>query len=266
MSVYRIVDWELHFENNRTRELKAMTWVPVPNKHDGDGFTQLMEHKNGAAHLGVWLVVVQIASKCDPRGTLLRDSRNGLRSGHDSQSISRISRIPRPIIEEAMSRLMAIGWVEDISNETEDLSSGSQESATPSHESAKTSRLARARATEGKGTEGTGMEGKDRGAAVVPAGLQTQDFIEAWVDWHIYRSETKKKLTPSTEKEQLAMLEKLGSTQAVEAIRNSIRNSWQGLFEPKANGQNGHGKLGRTNIGHVAGADGGFFDRLESER
>lgn len=159
MPIYRVVDWEQHFENNRTRELKSMTWVPVPNKHDGDGFTQLMEHENGAAHLGVWLVVVQIASKCDPRGTLLRDSRNGLRSGHDSQSISRISRIPRQTIEEAIERLLVIGWVEDISLETQDLQELSHETAARSQESAMTSHLARARGPEGKGREGNDTEG-----------------------------------------------------------------------------------------------------------
>jgi len=67
-----IKNWDKHFENNRTRDLKQMRWVPFPNSHDGDGYTELVEHKNGPAHLGCWVAIVQVASKCDTRGTLLR--------------------------------------------------------------------------------------------------------------------------------------------------------------------------------------------------
>ena len=48
MTTYRIRDWQRHFENNRTRELKVMAWVPVPNKMDGDGYTELVTHPSSA--------------------------------------------------------------------------------------------------------------------------------------------------------------------------------------------------------------------------
>ena len=41
-----------HFENNRARELKSMAWVPLPNKMDGDGYTEPVTHPGGAAHFG----------------------------------------------------------------------------------------------------------------------------------------------------------------------------------------------------------------------
>ena len=47
MRIYKISGWDKHFENNRTRELKFLSWVPFPNKHDGDGYTELMDHKDG---------------------------------------------------------------------------------------------------------------------------------------------------------------------------------------------------------------------------
>lgn len=112
MKVYRIRDWDRHFENNRTRELKNLSWVPVPNKQDGDGYTEIMSHKNGAAHFGCWHAILQVASKCDPRGTLLRD---GARA-HDFTSLSRITRIPESILIEAVERLLTIGWVEIYDN------------------------------------------------------------------------------------------------------------------------------------------------------
>jgi len=114
-SYFRIKDWDEHFENNRTRELKSLSWIPVPNKHDGDGYTELISHEHGAAHLGVWLAILQVASKCEVRGTLVRD--NG--KPHDSISLSRLTRIPKTLIEKATKRLCHedIGWVEIVDNQ-----------------------------------------------------------------------------------------------------------------------------------------------------
>jgi len=113
--IYRVTEWKDSFENNRTRELKKVNWVPIPNKQDGDGYTVLVEHKNGAAHLGAWLSIVQIASKCDPRGTLVRD--NG--KPHDAATLARMSRLPVKIYEEVLPRLIddEIGWLEIIDSE-----------------------------------------------------------------------------------------------------------------------------------------------------
>jgi hypothetical protein len=44
---------------------------------DGDGYTELVDHDDGAAHLGAWCAIVQIASKCDPR----KHQRTSLETG-----------------------------------------------------------------------------------------------------------------------------------------------------------------------------------------
>ena len=106
----RIRDWEQLYENSKTRALKRLTWVPVPNRHDGDGYNQLVEHPNGAAYLGAWVAIIQVASKCDPRGTLIRDGG----SPHTADSISRMSRLPAAILDEAIERLLSIGWLEAV--------------------------------------------------------------------------------------------------------------------------------------------------------
>jgi len=106
--VLRVKDWNLLFENNRTRGLKHLDWVPIQNNLDGDGYTELVDHPNGAAHLGAWLAIVQIASRCQTRGMLTRD--NG--RPHTAESLARISRIPVVIFEEALPRLLRIGWLE----------------------------------------------------------------------------------------------------------------------------------------------------------
>ena len=148
-TAYRIKDWGKHFENNRTRELKSMTWVPVPNKQDGDGYTALMDHKHGTAHYGAWHVILGIASKCDPRGTLMRDSGQP----HTITSISRITRVPEPLLKQAMDRLVSseIGWVEVVDSQT--LEPSPQEYATSSQDAASASDI-----TEGNGREGKGRE------------------------------------------------------------------------------------------------------------
>lgn len=129
MTTYRIKDWDKHFENNRTRELKRLDWVPIPNKQDGDGYTELMDHPNCAAHLGAWYAIVEVASKCEPRGTLVRaipqegavipqEGAQGILGSkitgkpHTPQSLARMSRIPATIFEEVIPRLVSIGWLE----------------------------------------------------------------------------------------------------------------------------------------------------------
>lgn len=114
--LYRIRDWNEHFENNRTREMKRMAWIPVPNKQDGDGYTALLDHPDGPAHYGAWHAILQVASKCRPRGTLLRDGAGP----HDAPSIGRIARMPVDVVASALERLSSkeIGWIEVLDPET----------------------------------------------------------------------------------------------------------------------------------------------------
>ena len=134
---YRIKDWQEHFENNRTKDLKKMSWVPFPNKHDGDGYTELLDHDDGPAHYGAWCALVQVASKCEPRGTLIRDTGKP----HDSVTLARKTRIPEGVWNLAIPRLVSIGWVETCDNLA--LACGSSAAGNPPLQ-------------EGKGREGKG--------------------------------------------------------------------------------------------------------------
>jgi len=87
--MYRIKDWDKVFENNRTRELQKMRWVPVPNDFDGDGYTSIMEHDRGAEIYGAWIACVNLASRCEPRGSLVRSGGKY----HDAASIARRTRV-----------------------------------------------------------------------------------------------------------------------------------------------------------------------------
>ena len=105
--LYSITDWDKHFENNRTREMKVMQWIPLQNKHDGDGYTELLDHENGTLHFAAWVALAQLASRCKPRGILVRDGGRP----HTPETISRVTRIPSWIFAEVMPRLVEMGWL-----------------------------------------------------------------------------------------------------------------------------------------------------------
>jgi hypothetical protein len=110
----RVRNWDAHYEINRTRVLKRMLWLPLPNRLDNDGYIELVSHQNGAAHFGAWIGTVQVASRCKPRGTLMRDDG----TPHTVESLARITRIPAGVFEEAVPRLLSIGWLELIQGDS----------------------------------------------------------------------------------------------------------------------------------------------------
>lgn len=113
--LYQIKGWDEHFENNRTRNMKNMQWIPVANKHDGDGYTELVDRDNGAEMLGAWLAILQVASKCGERGTLMRD--NG--TPHTPKTISRLTRLKEGVICKALTLLCSpeIDWLQVVDSQ-----------------------------------------------------------------------------------------------------------------------------------------------------
>ncbi len=67
----------------------------------------------------------------------------------------------------------------------------------------------------------------------LPPELRTKEFSEAWSDWVQHRAEIRKPLKPTSAANKLLQLARLGPERAVAAIRHSIGNGWQGIFEPK---------------------------------
>lgn len=104
----RIKDWDKHYENNRSRALKDVAWIPIPNRHDGEGFSELIEHPDGAAHFGCWILLIQMASRCRIRGTLVRDSGRPL----TVSSFVRRTGVLQEVWEASIPRFNDIGWIE----------------------------------------------------------------------------------------------------------------------------------------------------------
>ena len=181
--ILRVKDWDSNFENNRTRDLKHMAWIPVSNKHDGDGYTCLVDHENGAAHLGVWIAILQVASKCGVRGTLLRDNGHP----HAAGSISRLTRLPKALIDETIERLLShdIQWLEVV--DKDGVAQISQDSAVISHPTDY--------GTEGK--EQNGTEGKEQNGSVFS--LTSEDTESSQLKQKAQAKKKKNTYTPDFE-------------------------------------------------------------------
>ncbi len=87
-----------------------MLWVPIPNSHDGEGYCQMVQGDRGAEVLGAWLACVQVASRCDPRGTLLRKSR----TPHTAESLASRTRLSVTAFDEMLKRAVSedVSWME----------------------------------------------------------------------------------------------------------------------------------------------------------
>lgn len=161
LTQYRIRNWNTLFENNRTRELKRLDWVPVPNRMDGLGYVTLMSHPNGAAHFGAWLAIIEIASRQKDRGTL---PQNGAGLSH---SLAVISRIPATIFDEAVPRLLDLEWMEQVTVIPQEGAGIPQEGAA-------------SRARE-KGMEWKGIEVKGSEVKRILIG-QYRPFLDRWAE------------------------------------------------------------------------------------
>ena len=118
MHLYVIKNWSKIFENNRSRDLKNLHWVSIPNKHDGAKYAELVSHENGAEHFAAWVLIVQVASRCGitagSRGQLVR----GDGTPHTTRSLSLITRCKEKIFIEAIPRLLELQWLELIEIQT----------------------------------------------------------------------------------------------------------------------------------------------------
>ncbi len=110
--MYQIKDWDEIYENSRSRIIKDCRWVAIPNKQDGLGYSRLVTgHGNGAAHYGVWVAIVCLCSRQTSRRGYLTD--DGTESGIPltTLDISLVTRLPEADIEEALPRLVEVGWM-----------------------------------------------------------------------------------------------------------------------------------------------------------
>jgi len=97
--IYKIIDWNIHFENNRSRSVENLRWVCVPNRHDGEGYSLIMEQDDAAELFAAWVLILQVASKCQVRGSLVRNDGTPL----TAESLSIKTRADKAWFEKALN-------------------------------------------------------------------------------------------------------------------------------------------------------------------
>ena len=108
-STYSIRNWNRHFENNRSRQIEALRWVPIPARHDGEKYMTLMDHPDAHKIFSAWVLMVQVAAQCDPRGKLLRFDGQP----HTPASLSVRTRAPAEWFEIALPYLhKTLQWID----------------------------------------------------------------------------------------------------------------------------------------------------------
>lgn len=222
MTLYKIKLWGERYENNRTRELKRLDWLPLPNRHDGESYARLMLRADGPQIFAAWILLLQVASRCGTRGTLSRDDGTPL----DSESLAIRTRASKTLFEKALPALTQMGWIEAVEADAtpinpDDSAIGRDIPAPPCGDPASP-------CLEGKG------KNRREGACgtKLPAALDSPEFLKAWGNWIGHLKAKRKPPTPHARELQLAFLEKLGPRLAMVSINNSIRGNWSGLFEP----------------------------------
>ena len=111
----RIKHWDNLYENSRSRAIETTKWVPIPNKHDGLGFSRIMARKDGLEIFACWILILQVASKCKKRGDLLEDDGAPL-TANDIILKTRINPSKKKIFTTAIEVLLSkqILWIEEV--------------------------------------------------------------------------------------------------------------------------------------------------------
>lgn len=159
-AVYMIPQWDERYENSRSRKVKDLQWVPVPNSHDGEGYSRVMAHPMAAQIFAAWILILEVASKCRRRGYLERD--NG--QPHTPESLALKTRGDAEWFRIALEYLSSedVGWL----RLTSECQQGTSTVPPDYHPSAE----------EGNGREK--KEGKERMEPADIASALVDDFID----------------------------------------------------------------------------------------
>ena len=103
-----IANWEDNFEIAQSRRRGGrLSWVAMPTRHDSRGYRKLIRSKDGVQHFACWVALVQVAARCEVRGTLASDSGVAL----TTEDFEAMTDIPSELFDAAIPILCAIGWL-----------------------------------------------------------------------------------------------------------------------------------------------------------
>lgn len=220
MKLYSINGWATHFEMRDTKRIDGpMKWIPIPTKTDGLGFARMRQDKRAVDLLAAWHLMLGVAAK-QPRahrGRLVRDGQP-----LTACDLALMTGFPARIFEHALEFFSqpSPGWLlaEEFATDAATCGENGLQDRT--------------------GQEKTGQKAAPQPAPAPVASLPfaSPEFAAAWSDFEQHRRELRKKLTPRAAALQLKKLEAMGEPRAIAAIRHSVGNGWQGIFEPHSIG------------------------------
>ena len=114
MTAYRVKNWKELYEKAQTRRCKSMSWVAVPNRHDGSGYRRIAEHERNCELYSAWCLILQVASKMPCRGLLAKDGR-----ALTEADLAYMTGFPKEIFTLAFTVLVdgEIGWLERVTGD-----------------------------------------------------------------------------------------------------------------------------------------------------
>lgn len=134
---YAIKNWEHWFENAQSTRYKNISWVPIPNKHDGKGYRRItiLPDGNNIIVFTAWVLLVQIASKMPVRG-VLADETGAL----DFEDFEAMTGYPSTMFQTAIPFLLhkKIDWLEVVNSSLLGACSEQTHSPTPRKEEKRT--------------------------------------------------------------------------------------------------------------------------------
>lgn len=224
--LYSIVDWNKHFENSRSRAYEHLHWIPIPNRHDGGGFSALACQPDASDLLAGWILIVQVASKMPVRGVLA--DKNGPLTADD---LSVRTRFKAKIFTRCFEFLTnpKVRWLLCEQSAVSALSASKQGAVS----------LVPLNRTEQKGIEQNEqsiVSGKPKRVKFDAKTQPVPNWLkEHWDRWCNHRVEIKHAITPTQAESLVKKLEKWGPDRTIAAIEFSIDSGYQGLIEPREN-------------------------------
>ena len=113
MNVYQVRDWGVNFENDRSRQRAKCSFVCVPNKQHGMGFSRIMAEPDGAAIYGIWHCIIGACSQQLKRAGWLTDNGESAGSSWGAEDLALKFRRPVAEIERALTVLASnkVNWL-----------------------------------------------------------------------------------------------------------------------------------------------------------
>jgi hypothetical protein len=103
-----VTDWDKHYETHKSRILLRLPYVALPNRHDGESYTDLMGEEDAAIIFTAWILILQVASRCPCRGLLVKNDGVPL----TARSLAAKTRSHENWFNLAVPKLIQLGWLE----------------------------------------------------------------------------------------------------------------------------------------------------------